>query len=149
MIEGNQEQDDEEDELLVYGDGPTFIDNGDLLDRSELFYGQHVYGDIGDREGASTPELMMGSPGPESGYPDYEEADVPRGYPGMGGYPSPVESYADGGMINGQDWDQMLDTRPTSRYGQRPGSRHGYANEMEFDGRPVSRHSFKEDYDYR
>ena len=129
MVEGHQE-DEEDDDLLVYGDSPTFIDNGDILDRPELFYGQHVYGDIGDREGASTPELMIGGPDGGPDYDIYDEDVGPpgQGYPARGGYPSPVDAYPDEGMINGEDWDQVLNTRPTSRYGQRPVSRHGYTN---------------------
>lgn len=153
MIEGHQDPDEDEDELLGYGDGPTFIDDGDILDRPELFYGQHVYGDIGSREGASTPELMMGGRVAEHGYAMYDEDGSPdgqlRGYPGMAGYPSPVDNYPDRRMINGEDWDQMLDNRPTSRYGHRPSSRHGYANDVELNGRPVSRHGFGTEYGYR
>ena len=145
MVEGRQE-DNDEDDLMMYADEPTFIDNGDILDRPDLFYGQHVYGDIGSREGASTPELMMRGAGPE--FEIYDD-DIPgneRGY--MSGYPSPVEAYSDGGMINGDDWDQVLDNRPVSRYGQRPISRHGYGG-VEYDDRPVSRHGYGEDYGYR
>jgi hypothetical protein len=140
MVEGHQEDEDDE-ELMMYGDEPTFIDNGDILDRPDLFYGQHVYGDIGSREGASTPEMMMGGPGPEYDVYDDDVMGSERGP--MGGYPSPVEAYSDGGMINGEDWDQVLDDRPASRYGQRPVSRHGYGGGgVEYDDRPVSRHGY-------
>ena len=146
MVEGRQE-DNDDDELLMFADEPTFIDNGDILDRPDLFYGQHVYGDIGSREGASTPELMMrGGPGPEYEIYDDEIPGNERGY--IAGYPSPVEAYSDGGMINGDDWDQVLDGRPATRYGQRPVSRHGYGG-VEYDDRPVSRHGYGEDYGYR
>lgn len=145
MVEGRQE-DNDDDELLMFADEPTFIDNGDILDRPDLFYGQHVYGDIGSREGASTPELMMRGPGPEYEIYDDEIPGNERGY--IAGYPSPVEAYSDGGMINGDDWDQVLDGRPVTRYGQRPASRHGYGG-VEYDDRPVSRHGYGEDYGYR
>ena len=141
MVEGRQD-DEEDEELMMYADEPTFIDNGDILDRPDLFYGQHVYGDIASREEASTPEMMMGGPGPE--YDVYDDDDVigsDRGH--MGGYPSPVEVYSDGGMINGEDWDQVLDDRPVGRYGQRPASRHGYGGGgVEYHDRPVSRHGY-------
>ncbi|XP_046844229.1 kinesin-associated protein 3-like isoform X2 [Xenia sp. Carnegie-2017] len=146
MLEGHHDDDDDV-ELMMYPDEPTFIDNSDILDRPDLFYGQHVYGDIANRESTSTPEMT--TRGPELGYDIYDDDVIVDERDFVGAYPtSPVETYSDGIAINGEEWDQMLNTRPSSRYGQLPVNRHGYVG-MEYNNRPASRHGYFQEYGYR
>ena len=146
MLEGHHDDDDDV-ELMMYPDEPTFIDNSDILDRPDLFYGQHVYGDIANRESTSTPEMT--TRGPELGYDIYDDDVIVDERDFVGAYPtSPVETYSDGIAINGEEWDQMLNTRPNSRYGQLPVNRQSYVA-MEYNNRPASRHGYFQEYGYR